>query len=440
MTDSVPHSASAESNLNESANNQNAFCGLLQTSIAHQILTLIGFAFVCFEVLFIELYFDNFWFGIDLSMLGIPAILAAVGVAQLVLSSAETEIACRSLSFVLKGKPLLVYRKWLLLTEHGIVFGSKHIRYEAIDELELSWFGNLIVKSRIVCGSDAKNPDIVLKFPFAAASFDTQELFLAAVKSKRPTVKLNKKLESGRNPTLQKGSQATQLMTASLMTLLLLDVGFSSFYFLEMLKNLYLAETDLLHSSLKDSNAHFSRAENLRLHPLPISWVTGKFLKDSTVAAGIWEQRSRVLSLQGKPDEAIENSLKAIKEAPKNLRHRLFLTRLYVDNNKVKEANEQLDKIIEDHKHSLMPRLYILALDKERESIEKLNKDYKSQLDVCYADTYEDEPHWPPGGNRFFTELFYSDDLRFVLDRFTGSKYKPEPKQETKSGSSPEEK
>ncbi|MFZ8455671.1 hypothetical protein ACO1M1_14070, partial [Staphylococcus aureus] len=95
-------------------------------------------------------------------------------------------------------------------------------------------------------------------------------------------------------------------------------------------------------------------------------------------------------------------------------------SRLYVQNNKVKEANEELDKIIEDHKHSLMPRLYILALDKERESKDKLEQDYKSQLDICYSDTYEDEPHWPPGGNRFFTELFYSDDLRFLLDRFVG--------------------
>ncbi|MBX9725552.1 MAG: tetratricopeptide repeat protein, partial [Candidatus Obscuribacterales bacterium] len=350
MTDSVPQNASAESGPIESADKKNAYCGLLQSSMAHQILTLIGFAFICFEVVFIELYFDNFWFGLDLSMLGIPAILAAVAVAQLLLSVAETEYACRLLSFALKGKPLLVYRNWLKLTEQDIVFGSKHIRYEAIDELELSWFGNLIIKSRIVCGADAKSPDILLKFPFAAASFDTQEIFLAAVRSKRPGVKMNKKLETGRNPTMQKGSQATQLMTASLMTLLLLDVGFSSFYFLEMLKNLYLAETDLLHSSLKESEAHFGRAENLRLHPLPISWVTGKFLKDSTVAAGIWEQRSRVLALQGKTDEAIEDSLKAIKEAPKNLRHRLYLSRLFVDSNKIKEANEQLDKIIEDHK------------------------------------------------------------------------------------------
>lgn len=397
----------------------------LSSSTSHQILTLVGFAFLCFEVLFLDLYFDNSWFSVDLSIYGVPVILCAVFAAHFILLFGESQRACRWFSWIHKGRPPVVYRKWVELNPDGIVFGIKHIRYQAIDELELSWFGNLVIKSRLVCGKDALNPDILLKLPFAAASFDTQENLLAAIKQHRPDLVLNKRLSVGRNPALQKGSQITQLATALIMTLLLLDVGFSSFYYLELLKNYYLSEESLLNNAPKEGQTYFDKAEYMRLHPLAFSWVSSKFLKSSTVAAGIWEQRSRVLWLQGKHDQAIADSRKSVEEAPTNLRHRLYLTRLLVEENKRKDAREQLEQIIKDHKHSLMPRLYILANIKESEKEEKLKLEYKNQLDTCYEEVYENEPHWPPGGNRFFTELFYSDDLRFLMDRFLNAKYSP---------------
>lgn len=396
----------------------------LPTTISHQILTLVGSAFICFELIFLTMYFEQSWFPVDLIAYGLPSILCCVIFAHFLLLFAESNLSCRWLSFIFKGKPPVAYKKWLRLEDDSIVYGIKHLRWEALDELELTFMGNLVVKSRLLCGSHSKQPDKVLKFPFGIADFATQDRFLAIAKQKKKQIEFNRRLSKGRATNLQKGAQATQLMTAGIMTLLLLDVGFSSFYYLELLKNYYLAEIDLLAGQTKDANLHFVRAEDLRQHPLPFSWVSAKFLGSSNVAAGIWEQRSRILWLQNKKEEALEDSRKAVKESPSNLRHRLYLTRLLVETNNLSEARENLEKILEEHKHSFMPRLYILAITKsQNNNAPRIAQEYKTQLDACYEDTYDAEPHWPPGGNRYFMELFYSDDTRFLLDRFLGTTY-----------------
>lgn len=399
-----------------------------KASVSHQILTLVGAAFLCFEFIFLYMYFDSFWFRVDLSAYGLITILIAVAIAHVLLMFAESDVFANLMFFLLKGRPAAVYRKWLRLEPEFLVFGVRRVRLDVIDELELSWFGNLIVKSRTICGAGAKQADVLLKLPFAAGSFAAQEELLNRIKSHRPDVVLNKRLLN-RNVTWQQGTQITQLLTAGLMTLLLLDVGFSSFYYLELLKHFYLAETSLLLDKKDESDKHWVQAENLRTHPLPISWVSSKFLKSSTVAAGIWEQRARILWLQGKHEEAIENSKKSVDEAPTNLRHRLYQTRLLETENKVGESGKQLEQILKDHKHSLLPRLYLLAIAKSR-TPNAVSAKYKEQLDKCYEDTFENEPVWPPGGNCHFVELFYSDDVIFLLDRYLNSKYTPPAYQE----------
>ncbi len=394
-----------------------------KASISHQILTLVGAGFLCFEFIFLYMYFDSFWFAVDLSTYGLITILIAVAIAHCLLTFAESDFFANRMFLLLKGRPGAVYRKWIKLEKDFLVFGVRRVNLSTIDELELSWFGNLIVKTRTICGAAAKQPDVVLKIPFAAGSFAAQEELLRRIRAHRPELVVNKKLKE-RNVTWQQGTQITQLVTAGLMTLLLLDVGFSSFYYLELLKHFYLAETALLLNHTDDANAHFLRAEQLRTHPLPVSWVSSKFLKSSTVAAGIWEQRARILWLQGKHEEALDNSKKSVAEAPTNLRHRLYQTRLLEAENKVGDSDEQLEQILKDHKHSLLPRLYLLAIAKQRNP-DSLSAKYKEQLDKCYEDTFENEPQWPPGGNRHFVELFYSDDVIFLLDRYLGTGYTP---------------
>lgn len=306
--------------------------------------------------------------------------------------------------------------------EHdGFTFGIKHIRWDAVEELELSWFGNLIVKSRMICGTQQKDPDVIIKLPFGIADNATQIRFLEQARAKRPQVILNKKLLKV-DATLAKGAQVTQIATAAIMSFVLLDVGYASFYYLELLKNLYLAETRLLTTkNAADPEAvHlFERAENLRKHPLPISWVTGKFLNSSTVAAGLCIERARLSWLLGKRDEALQLAEKSFEYAPTSLRHRLYKARLLVESGKPDQARAELDKLIEQKESALLPRLYLLALaESPQVRNPSPNKEYENQLAACYAETFGEEPYWPPGGNRFFTELWYSEDLRFLMDRF----------------------
>lgn len=388
-------------------------------SLSHQILTLIGITFLLFEILFLTLYFDKFWFSIDLSMLGIIAILVLCFVAHFLLKFFESNQACDLLSFLFKGKPAIAYRKWIKLADDGFVFGIKHIRWDAVDEMELSWFGNLIVKSRLVCGASQKKPDVLIKIPFGIADNTTQVRFLDAAAAKRPNLLLNSKLKKV-DATLAKGAQMTQIATAAIMSFVLLDVGYASFYYLELLKNLYLAETTLLASNTAPAGLqHYERAENLRTHPLPISWVTSRFLSSSTVAAGLCIQRAKVLWLLGKKEEALQMAEKSFAYSPTSLRHHLYKTRLLVEQGRKEDARAELDKLIEEHKSALLPRLYVLALAKgSGYSASTDNQEYENQLAACYAETFGEEPYWPPGGNRFFTELWFSDDLRFLMDRF----------------------
>lgn len=415
----------------------------LKTSASHRVLALVSAAFLCFEFAFLICYFDRSWFSLDLRPYGLPAVIIAGFVGHLFLNFFESGFACRFFSFIFKGRPPVVYRNWLQLNEEGLVFGRRFLRYEAIDELELSFMGNLVIKSRLVCGKAAPEPDKLLKLPFAVADQNTQLFLLSELRRRRSELILNARLLKIEEPEralpvkigspvlraiLAQGPQLTQMATAAIMALLLLDIGWSSCYYLELLKNYFLAQTDMLDGNPQSSERHFERAEQLRLQPLPISWVSAKFLKSSTVAAGIWEERSRALWLQGKHASAIEDGQKAIDEAPTNLRRRLYQSRLLVAEQRPAAARQQLEKILDDHKHSLMPRLYNLAIVKETSKNDpaKISPEYRAQLDACYEEVYAGEPHWPPGGNTFFTELFYSEDTRFLLDRFLGMKYEPE--------------
>ena len=434
---------SSSSKIESKAASSNAVDLSLACSLSHQILTLIGFTFLLFEIVFLIFYFDKFWFSLDLSMLGVIAILILCVLTHLLLKSLESRQMCKFLSFLFKGKPPIPYRKWICTNGDGLTFGIKHIRWDVIDELELSWFGNLIVKSRRLCGNSQAQPDVILKIPFGIADNAAQVQFLNVARSQCPQVVLNNKLEKV-DATLAKGAQITQIVTAAIMSFVLLDVGYASFYYLELLKNLYQAEITLLqHPNPADPTAlqYFEHAENLRLHPLPISWVTGKFLGSSTVAAGLCIQRAKIMWLLGKKDEALQLCEKSFEYSPNSLRHHLYKTRLLVEDNKVTDAQKELDKIIADHKSALLPRLYVLALanrspeasgiastqnpqtDVEFQNHKpEITQEYENQLAACYAETFGDEPYWPPGGNRFFTELWYSEDLRFLMDRFLRSK------------------
>lgn len=129
----------------------------VRTTAMHQGYTLIGFAFLVFEMGFLLLYTNTFWFDVDLIWLGAPAAMLAMVVAHFILLWLEGPGGCRFFAFIFRRKPPLVYRRWMRLNDPeydpGITFGERHLVWQAIDEIELTFWGNLLLSSRSLCGS-----------------------------------------------------------------------------------------------------------------------------------------------------------------------------------------------------------------------------------------------------------------------------------------------
>lgn len=403
----------------------------LKTSLSHRILAVVGTSFLCFEFLFLILFCDNSWFKIDISLLGIPIMLAVNLAVFYLLKAAETKFVCRILSPIWKGKPPVAFMKWVRIEQTGISFGIRQVTFEAMDELDLTILGNLIVKSWAICGRNSSEPDVVFKLPFGIADFKTQKEFLETIKQKRPSLSISKKLEKVSRNVILKGSQVVQLAGSLIMCLALMDFAYSSFYYLEILKNYHLSQVSLLASQKNDAQTYFNRAELLYEHIPKLSFATHKLILDSGAAAGLKDLKAEILWLQGRRKEAIAEQKLAITLEGNSSKRNLHLIRLLADNGEYSEAKQRLLEMIKKHDSSLNPRLYLLSLIQEKESKEELSKAYKTQMDECYKNVFGDEPRWPPGGNRFYDESIYSEDLRFLLNRFLKDTYQV-PKSEQK--------
>jgi hypothetical protein len=377
---------------------------------------LIGVSFVVFEIVFIGFYSNNFWFSLDLANLGVPAILAAAVLAYGVLRLLEGPLGCRVASPLFKGKPPVVYRTWLQTDDDGFSFGLRHVRWQVIDTVELSLFGNLIVRSRAICGDEQLQPDLIFKFPFAAAAQPEQRQFIETLKLARSGVSLNKRLVKNISSPIVRGQNFVQFIGAGMMLVLLLDLGYSSFYYLEMLKHYYLADTNALSGQLADAGVELKAADTLRAHPLPISYVTTRFLNVGSCAAGVSSARAEALWHMDRKDDALAEVQQAIKASPENFRGYLHYARLLEDSGKLPEAREQMEKAVEKHKDSLLPRLYLLANAHDQRP-ELVATVYKQSMDDLKDKVFQDEPIWPPGGGTFVHDVFYSRDISFVLDR-----------------------
>jgi tetratricopeptide (TPR) repeat protein len=389
---------------------------ILKTSKGHQWLTLIGATFVIFEIVFIVFYSNNFWFSLDLANFGLPAILAAAVLAYGVLRLLELPLACKLAQPVFKGKPPIIYRTWLKLDEDGFTHGMRHVRFAVIDAVELTLFGNLVIRSRAICGNESQQPDLIFKFPFASAAQVEQRRFAEALKVACPAVVMNKRLKKNINSPIVRGQNLIQFIGAGMMLVLLLDLGYSSSYYLEMLKHYYLADTDALAHNLADADVELKTADNLRVHPLPLSYITTRFLNVGSCASGVSSARAEALWHMGRKDDALAEAQRTIEASPENFRGYLHYARLLEDSGKLSEAQAQIEEAVEKHKDSLLPRLYLMANAHDQRA-ELVPMVYKQAMDDLNDKVFQDEPVWPPGGNSFVHDVFYSNDIYFVLDR-----------------------
>ena len=404
----------------------------LSTTLGHQGYTLVAIGFIMFELGFLTLYSNDFWFEVNIAWLGVPAALVALVVTHFFLSWVESEAGCNFFSPIWKRRPPCVYRQWLRLDssdlEPGVSFGQRHVLWRAIDEVELTMWGNLRILSRALSGAPSTKlkksgiplfqpvgAEEILKVPFGFASVADQKLLIDTMRYYNPAIKLNSRLSKRLAQPEVKGTVYVQQFGAVFLFLVLMDVGFSMFNYLEMLKNYYLCDFTAVGDSRierKLAPHFFEQAEEIREHPVPFSWVSTKIMREGKVASGLYQTRAEALWALGRKDEAIESMRKSLELSP-SFRLNLKVARMMALNGQKDKAEEQLKEAMEDHETALLPRLYMLALtpDLDRSNL------YKAYLHDLDDDLFGSDLLWPPGSHVFLQDVFYREDLTFIFDR-----------------------
>lgn len=402
--------------MSESAKTNQPSC--FKTTIQHRAYVLAGTTFLIFECIFLEFYADSFWLNHSIAWLGIPLIFLAAFAAFILLNLLESNIVCRILQPIFAGKPPLVFRRWASLHQDGISFGTRFVLFEAIDELELNFWGTLLICSRTICGEQQKLSDVVMKVPLGVISSSDRQRFFQEIEHHCPQVKMNARLRKKLTPKTEGRFNLNLVQAAGpvFMCLLLLDLGFASFYFLEILKEYYWSQKEGLVEKTSFGKKHLERADKMLKHPPYPSWVLSRFLSSSSSSAQLHESRADALSALHMDKEAWQESQEAVALSPHAFRRQLRLARMAEKCGNTDKALKAISSAIEEKDGSLLPRLYRLALLKGRNP-DMVKQTFRNDVGELTAQVLKEPPDWPPGGGMFFHDIFYRDDLLFVFGR-----------------------
>ncbi len=392
----------------------------ISTSFFHQGFTLISRSSLTFAILLIILLSTSFWFKFNASHFGLLAILISLIITHFLLIAVESPRVTRFLAPILKGKPSVVYRRWIETDDLALTFGVYRLVWNAIDNVSLSHFGNLIFASRALCGPAMpdkrgdRNPAAkVLKLPFAAIDLQARRDFITQLKENHPQIGLSPALQKMAEKPILKSSNYIQAFTMFIFLAILADVGYSTFNYVELLKQYYLCEKEALPGALAKAEEHYSKAEDLRTHWPIFSLVSPKLLTGSGATATLQESRSKALWTMGKRVEALQAQDEAVKLMPQSFKYSLRQARLCLALGKIKEAQQDIETLTEKHKHALLPRLYLTSLlwrIKKPEQAKSALKDYLSMLNDEY---FSPPPVWPASGEESLHELFIARILIF---------------------------
>lgn len=389
----------------------------LPTSLSHRLYTLLGATFVVFEGVFLILWANDFWFRINLVLLALPVLLVACAVAHLFLCWQESPRGIAFFAWLFKGQAPITYRRWLSLDDSGIVVGSRRVIWEAIDGLTVTFLGNLQIRSFALSGTLVKVPEAILKFPFGAANVSEQIALVTAVKEHKPNLITNKKIDKAFNAKPLKGEVILRYLYAGFIVLLLCDISFSTFSYLEMMKQYHQAQTSAKNQQMEKAKEYLAAAEKIQDNLPAFSYTTPKLLKDGSVAAGALRARAETLWALGDKQGATDAAYRAQKAQPASYKTNLLLARLLVEDGKLAEARAQVISAIDARADELMPYLYMMAIYCQMDKRPAAERLYKQTVNTLIDDVFGEEPLWPPGGNRNLHELFSSDDVNFLFVR-----------------------
>jgi hypothetical protein len=199
------------------------------------------------------------------------------------------------------------------------------------------------------------------------------------------------------------------------------DVIFSTFSYLEILKNYTIAKETGESSTSSEIMAekYFDLAENIRNHPLPISWVTRKIFQTDSARSGVMQVRADALWSMNKRGAAIASMRDALEVHGKNFRAELKLARMLVAMNQTKEAYEVLDKAGAKSKKAFVPKMYVLALLHQENSPggESAQHFYDRAMKSLDDELFKDVTGWPPGVSPYLPDVWHREDIDFVFER-----------------------
>ena len=409
-----------------------------RTTISHQAFVLLSSSFCFFELIFLWLYSDRSWFATDLLFWTIPAAIFTLGPVHLLLKWLESSAGCKLTGFISKGLPLAPYQRWVVTNEGGfepsVRFGNRRALWSAIDRAEITFFGNVRLLSRASSGApvirsargkryDANPPQLIFKVPFGIASKTDQAAFIELLRKENPACELNPSLLKQIKKDEPKGPTIVLNIVSFFFLLFYVDVIFSTFSYLELLKNYKLAEESApvkaSAAEIAIAEAYFVKGEHLRLHPLPISWVTKKMFQTDSAKSGVMQVRADALWSMNRREEAIASMRDGLEEHGKNFRAELKLARMLVDTKNFKEAYEVLDRASEKSKKAFVPKMYVLALMQSEKSSKKESADqyYDRAMKTLDDELFKDTTGWPPGVSAYVPDVWHREDIDFVFEK-----------------------
>jgi tetratricopeptide (TPR) repeat protein len=409
-----------------------------RTTTSHQAFVLLSSSFCFFELIFLWLYSDRVWFATDLLLWTLPASAFTLGIVHLSLSWFESSKGCTLTGFIAKGLPLAPYQRWIVINENGfepsVRFGNRRALWSAIDRAEITFLGNVRLLSRTTSGLpvirsargkqyDANPPQLLFKIPFGIASKTDQIAFIKHLQNENPNCVLNPSLLKQLKNDEPRGATIVLNIVSLCFLLFYVDVIFSTFSYLELLKNYKLAEESApikaSPAEIANAEAYFVKAEHLRLHPLPISWVTKKMFQSDSAKLGVMQVRADALWAMKRREEAIASMRDGLEEHGKNFRAELKLARMLVDTQKFKEAYEVLDRASEKSKKAFVPKMYVLALLQSEKSSKKERAEqyYDRVMKTLDEELFKDNSGWPPGVSAYVPDVWHREDIDFVFEK-----------------------
>ena len=399
----------------------------IRCSFSHQGFTLIGRSSIIFAICLIIIYSDSFWFAYNAANFGVLTVAMSLVITHFILLVLETKKGTYIFSPLWKGKPVVLYTKWLETDENSISFGLYRILWTAIDDVSLSRFGNIIFKSNAIAGTPSNdkkqypNPaNTILGLSFTAIDLKSQKEFITLLKEKCPQAKISESLIKILNKPDINSMIYIHIFTLIVFLGIIGDVGNSTFTYIELLKRYYLSHKSALDGSLEQAQKYYDSAEQLRTHPVP-SIISPKLLNNNSTAASIAESRSKYLWDAGKKAEALALQKEAINYSPKSFKVNLRLARMYAALGQTAQAKTIIETLIKNHKHALLPQLYLASFylkDNQTEKAKSILENYLQFLckgEEKEAPYFTPPPVWPPIGEDALHEIFYQEDLEFLL-------------------------